>query len=288
MKIKKLYQILIVMVLCAFSFFYTEKVVDFIRNSDPIMKSIKEKSSHHEIKPVDAKIEKNKMVPGISGKKVNYKESYKKMKQYGKYNESLTVFESVEPTISIQDYYDKYIQEGSGINNDISLIFVVRQGDDITSILNVLNENAALSTFFVDGLWLENNESLATTLAEEGHELEVLNYNNSYEELYFSSSLNLVNRITNKKPKYCYAEYDNKEVLELCTKLELHTIIPTIKTGNYPFSEIKKRLSKGAIASLPINSSTEIELPTIINYIRQRGYIINTLDNLLNEAIDVK
>lgn len=288
MKIKKLYQILIVMVLCAFSFFYTEKVVDFIRNSDPIMKSIKEKSSHHEIKPVDAKIEKDKIVPGISGKKVNYKESYKKMKQYGKYNESLTVFESVEPTISIQDYYDKYIQEGSGINNDISLVFVVRQSDDITSILNILNENAALSTFFVDGLWLENNESLATTLAEEGHELEVLNYNNSYEELYFSSSLNLVNRITNKKPKYCYAEYDNKEVLELCTKLELHTIIPTIKTGNYPFSEIKKRLSKGAIASLPINSSTEIELPTIINYIRQRGYIINTLDNLLNEAIDVK
>lgn len=276
------------MVLCAFSFFYTEKVVDFIRNSDPIMKSIKEKSSHHEIKPVDAKIEKDKIVPGISGKKVNYKESYKKMKQYGKYNESLTVFESVEPTISIQDYYDKYIQEGSGINNDISLVFVVRQSDDITSILNILNENAALSTFFVDGLWLENNESLATTLAEEGHELEVLNYNNSYEELYFSSSLNLVNRITNKKPKYCYAEYDNKEVLELCTKLELHTIIPTIKTGNYPFSEIKKRLSKGAIASLPINSSTEIELPTIINYIRQRGYIINTLDNLLNEAIDVK
>ena len=276
------------MVLCAFSFFYTEKVVDFIRDSDPIMKSIKEKSSHHEVKPVDAKIEKNKIVPGISGKKVNYKESYKKMKQYGKYNESLTVFESVEPTISVEDYYDKYIQEGSGIQNDISLVFVVKQGDNITNIVNILNENAALSTFFVDGLWLENNESLATTLAEEGHELEVLNYNNSYEELYFSSSLNLVKRITNLKPKYCYAEYDNKEVLELCTKLELHTIIPTIKTGNYPFSEIKKKLSKGAIASLPINSSTEIELPTIINYIRQRGYIIHTLDNLLKEAMDMK
>lgn len=288
MKIKKLYHVFIVMVLCAFSFFYTNKVVEFIRNSDPIMKSIKEKSSHYEVKPVDAKIKKDKIVPGVSGKKVNYNESYKKMKQYGKYNESLTVFESVEPAISIQDYYDKYIQEGSGINNDISLVFVVKQGDNITNILNILNENAALSTFFVDGLWLENNESLATTLAEEGHELEVLNYNNSYEELYFSSSLNLVNRITNSKPKYCYAEYDNKEVLELCTKLELHTIIPTIKTGNYPFSEIKKRLSKGTIASLPINSSTEIELPTIINYIRQRGYIINTLDSLLNEAIDVK
>lgn len=285
---KKIFHISIVLLLCVFSFFYTNKVIEFIRNSDPIMKSIKEKSSDYEVKPIDAKIEKNKIVPGISGKKVDYNESYKKMKQYGKYNESLTVFESVEPTISIEDYYDKYIQEGSGVNNDISLVFVVRQGDNITNILNILNENAALSTFFVDGLWLENNQSIATSLAEEGHELEILNYNNSYEELYFSSSLNLVNRITNLKPKYCYAEYDQKEVLELCTKLELHTIIPTIKTGNYPFNEVKKKLSKGAIASFSINSSTEIELPTIISYIKQKGYIINTLDNLLNEATEVK
>lgn len=288
LKLKKIYQILIVLFLGVFSFFYTDKVVEFIRESDPIMKSIKEQSSSYEIKPTNAKVDRDKVIPGVSGKKVNYKESYKKMKQYGKYNESLTVFETVEPTISIQDYYDKYIQEGSGINNDVSLVFTVKQNDNITNILNILNENGVTATFFVDGLWLENNETLATTIAENQHEIEVLNYNNRYEELYFSSSLNLVNRITNLKPKYCYAEYDNKEILELCTKLELHTIIPTIKTGNYPYSDVKKKLAKGSIISFSNNSSTEIELPTIINYIKQKGYTMNTLDNLLSEAIDMK
>lgn len=285
---KKIFHVLLVLFLGLFSFFYTNQVIDFIRNSDPIMKDIKKEASNYEIKPTDATIDENKMIPGVSGRKVDYKKSYKKMKQYGKYNESLTVFESVEPTISIEDYYDKYIQEGSGINNDVSLVFIVKQNDDPSNIINILNSNAVRATFFMDGLFLENNQSIATSIAEEGHEIEILNYNNRYEELYFSSSLNLLNRITNVKPKYCYAEYDSKEVLELCTKLELHTIIPTIKTGNYPYSDITKRISRGSIISFSINSSTSIELPTIINYIKQKGYILDTLDNLLSEAGDIK
>lgn len=288
MNIKNISQVLLVSLLGIFSFFYTNKVIDFIRNNDPIMKSIKQEANNYKVDAIDAKVDKKTITPGVRGRKVNYKESYKKMKQYGKYNESLTVFEEVKPTISIDDYYDKYISSGSGIDNTTSLVFVVKQGSDLSNIINILNSKNVRATFFVDGLWLENNQTLAEEVAEEGHEIEVLNYNGRYDELYFSSSLNLVNRITNLKPKYCYASYDNKEVLELCQKLELHTIIPTIKTGNYPYSEVKKKLNKGSIISFDINSSTEIELATVIDYIMQRGYVLDTLDNLLNEATDIK
>lgn len=285
---KKIYQVIGVLLLGVFSFFYTEKVVDFIRDSDPIMKTIKNSSSSYEVSPVNAKVEGNTIIPGVSGKKVAYNDSYKKMKQYGTYNESLTVFEEVEPTISIDDYYDKYISMGSGVNNDVSLVFEVNVSDNITNIINLLIQTNTKATFFIDGLWLENNTSLAEIIAEEGNELEILSYNGRYEELYFSSSLNSLNKLTNLKPKYCYAKYDNKEVLELCQKLELHTIIPTIQTGNYPFQDVKRKLSKGSIISFPLNSSTEIELPTIINYIKQKGYVIDTLDNLLSEAGNIK
>lgn len=285
---KKIYQVVGVLLLGLFSFFYTEKVIDFIRESDPIMKSIKKSESEYKIDPVDATINDNTMIPGVSGKSIDYDSSYKKMKKYGAYNESLTVFKEEEPTISIDDYYDKYISQGSGINNDVSLVFEVKLNDNITNILNILIENNTSATFFVDGLWLENNRDLATTMAEEGYEIEILNYDNKYDELYFSSSLNLVKTITNINPKYCFARYDSKEVLQLCSKLNLHTIIPTIITGNYPYSDVRKKLSKGSIIGFSINSSTEIELPTIINYIKQKGYAINTLDSLLSEALDMK
>ena len=285
---KKIYQISIVLLLSLTSFFYTEKVIDFIREKDPIMKNIKEYDKKNKIDAVNAVIDKNKITPGVSGKKVDYDKSFQKMKKYGTYNESLTVFEEVAPTISIDDYYDKYISEGSGINNDVSLVFEVKNGDNINNIISLLKENNTIATFFVDGLWLENNQTLVSEMASLGHEIEILNYDNKYQELYFSSSLNLVNSITNLKPKYCYARYDNKEVLELCEKLGLHTIIPTIMTGNYPYNDIVKKVHKGSIIGFSITSSVEIELSTIINYLKQKGYTINSLDILLSEANNIK
>ena len=282
---KKIYKVVGVICLVIFSFFYTDKVILFIRESDPIMKSIRKSETSHKIDPINAQIDENKIIPGVNGKVIDYDNSYKKMKKYGTYNESLTVFKEEEPAISIEDYYDKYISQGSGINNDVSLVFNVKNSDNITNILNILVENNTLATFFVDGLWLENNRDLVTSMAEASYEIEILNYDNKYDELYFSSSLNLVNSITNLKPKYCFAKYDNKEVLELCSKLNLHTIIPTIMTGNYPYKDVKSKLTKGAIIGFDINSSTEIELPTVINYIKQKGYVINTLDSLLSEAL---
>ena len=285
---KKIYKVAGVICLVIFSFFYTDKVILFIRESDSIMKSIRKSENSHKIDPINAQIDENKIIPGVNGKVIDYDNSYKKMKKYGTYNESLTVFKEEEPAISIEDYYDKYISQGSGINNDVSLVFNVKNSDNITNILNILVENNTLATFFVDGLWLENNRDLVTSMAEASYEIEILNYDNKYDELYFSSSLNLVNSITNLKPKYCFAKYDNKEVLELCSKLNLHTIIPTIMTGNYPYKDVKSKLTKGAIIGFDINSSTEIELPTVINYIKQKGYAINTLDSLLSEALNIK
>ncbi len=285
---QKLYHIIFVLLLGLFSFYYTNKVIGFIRESDPIMKTIKKESNNHEISAINAKIKDNKIIPGVSGKKVDYDSSYQKMKKYGTYNESLTVFEEISPTISIDDYYDKYISQGSGIRNDVSLVFVVKPNDDITSVLDVLNQEKVNATFFIDGLWLDNNNKLVSTMKELGHQLEILSYNNRYEELYFSSSINYLKTFTNKDSKYCYAKYDSKEVLELCSKLQLHTIIPTILTGNYPYSDVKRKLTKGSIISFDINSSTNIELSTIIKYIKQKGYVINILDELLSEAINEK
>ena len=80
----------------------------------------------------------------------------------------------------------------------------------------------------------------------QNHELELLSYNNSYDEITFTSSLSYLGTLTNKSPKYCYAEYDNKEVIELCSKLKLHTIKPTIIIKKDPYKELKNNLSNAS------------------------------------------
>lgn len=281
---RKIFQITFVLLLLLFSFFYTNKTIDVIKQADPIMKQVKENSEKYQIKAQDAKVKDNKITPGRNGKEIDYDKTYTKMKRYGAYNESLTVFKETKPTVSIEEVYDKYVVSGNQEKKEVALVFKIEKTTNITEIANILNQENSKATFFIDGLWLENN--LETVKNLETHELEILNYDNKYQEVYFSSALNYLSNITGKEPKYCYADYDSKEIIELCSKLKLHTVVPTIKVGNSPYKEIKNKLENAAIISLPVNTTTSLELKTVLDYMKSKGYNIVTLDVLLSESIE--
>lgn len=280
---KKVIQVISVTLLMLFSFFYTNKSIELIRENDPIMKQIKETNMKYKVDPVNATIIGNKIIPGKSGKEIDYQKTYAKMKKYGTYNETLTVLKEIEPAVSVDDYYDKYIVQGNTERKNVSLVFKTDTISNLLSILNILNQKNIPATFFVDGLLLENNTSLFETMTQNNHELEILSYDNKYDEIYFDSALNYLSSITKRKGKYCYAEYDQKEVIELCSKLKLHTIIPTVKTTTMPYKEIKDKLYNSAIISLPLSTITEEQLPAIIDYIKQKGYTFLSLEALLSE-----
>lgn len=281
---KKLIQVTLVLLLVLFSFYYTNKTVDIIRQTDPLMKQIKQESKKYIKDAKNAKIDKNKIIPGQNGEEIDYEKTYQKMKQYGAYNESLTVFKETKPAISIENTYDKFITSGNSSKKEVALVFPVYNTTNPKKIIEILNQENTQATFFIDGLWLESNLALVKDMTK--FELEILNYNNKYEEIYFSSSLQYLKNITKKENNYCYADYDNKEVIELCSKLKLHTITPTIKIANAPYQEIKEKLQNAAIISIPINQTTEIQLQTIITYIRSKGYDIVELKSLLSESLE--
>jgi len=280
---RKVWQALGVILLFVFSLYYTEKVVDVLRESDPIMKTIRKEEHKYYKDAVDAVLTDNSIVPGAKGSKVDVNESYKKMKRYGSYNESLLVFEEIDPSISMDDYYDKYVERGSGIESSVALVFKVEREDNIDSLLTILETNGQKATFFVDGLWLENNQELVSNMTTLGHEVEVMHYNGTYEEAYFTSALQILQSITTKNKNYCYAEYDKKEVLDLCSKIGLHTIIPTLQVKNKPYMEVKKKVSDGAIISMKVDKNTEAELDMVLRYLTQKGYYLTSLDHLLTE-----
>lgn len=284
MNLKKIIKAFSALLLLLFSFYYTNQVVDIVRKKDPIMKKIQSSSEKLEILPKDARVVGNNIIPGKNGLEIDYEESYKKMKQYGTYNEALTTFKEVEPAVSIDDYYDKYITQGDNVNKSIALIFKVDNDTNLEKLINSINSKNIKTTLLIDGLILENNSNLIKNLTN--YEIELLSYDNKYDELYFSSALNYLSSLTKKNPKFCYAEYDNKEVLELCTKLKLHTVIPTIRIVNYPYKTIKAKLTNSAIISLPITEQVISQLDLIVDYITQKGYSFLTLEELLSEQVE--
>ena len=281
--LKKITRITFILLLSIFSFYYTNKSIELVREQDPIMKKIRNTDNKYNVQPVNAEIKDNTIIPGLTGKEINYTKTYTKMKQYGTYNEVLTTLKEVTPTISIDDYYDKYIISGNPQKRSVALVFKVEKTSPL-EIINILNNNNVKATFFVDGYYLENNSKEISNIVS--HELEILNYNGDYDEIYFSSSKDYLESLTNKKLKYCYSDYDKEEVILLCQKLKMHTIVPTIQINNSLFKEIKEQLTNSAIISIPISKNTKDELDTTLKYIKSRGYKLETLEELLNENLE--
>ena len=271
-------KIIFLMLLSVFSMYYTNFSINLLRQKDPIMQEIKEKKANYEEKYIDAKIVDNTIIPGKYGKKVNVNKSYSNMERYGAYNEILTVMEEVKPSISIEDTFDKYIEKGNNSKKDVSLIFIY--DDNISKINNIIQKKHIPINIFIDGIDLEESKSI---IKKANYQIELLSYDNKYEENTFKTSLSYLKSLTNKDPHFCYTETINNNLLNLCSKEKLHTIKPYLVIDNNLINNLKRNLTNGIIITIKSSSSNIYDLDSAIDYIINKGYDIVTLDTLIDE-----
>ena len=274
---KKVLYRLIVLLFLVFSFYYTNKIIEFLKEKDPIMKDIRKTDDKYKVESIDALIIDNNIIPGKVGKEIDYKKSFSKMKQYGAYNETLTVLKDVKPVVSIDDNYDKYIISGNKEKRSVALVFKVYKDTNINSLLSILNRNKVNANFFIDGTFLEKNIILLKSM--KNHELNILSYNNELDKSLFETSISYLENILEKDVNYCYGE----DVLKLCSKLKLHTIKPSLVIHNNLYREVKNNIDNSMIISIDINNYNLKELSSTIDYIKGKGYKIVLLSDLLNE-----
>ena len=272
-----------VFVLVCFSFFYTEKAVDIIRENDPVMKQIEKEKGLYEIEPINAWVMEDEMSPGLNGRKVNVEKSFEAMKKINEYRSSMLVFDEVIPLIPMEAQYGKYIVQGNPSKSQVSLICKVEDMTYVDQLTDILKEKEVVATFFMDGLLVEENTSKVTELANNGYEIENLGYKGTYTVSKFDWTNNMITSLTRKNTNYCYTDYKDSNVLDLCSKKQKYTIIPTISTGSYPFLSVKKNLKNGSLISFNLNETTLKELPSIISYMKQKGYHIVTISEAISE-----
>lgn len=277
---KYLYHMGIILLLL-FSFYYTKEVNDYLKEQDPIMKEIKKYKEKYTQKGKNAIIKNNTIKSGKYGKEIDYKKTYQNMKNYGTYNEVLTELKDTKPTISIEDYYDKYVIGGNEENKNIALVFNSTNDEETISIIKLLEEENKVGTFFIDGTFLEENTLILKTYKNQ--EYEIKSYQNSYEEDFLKTSISYLETLTGKKAKFCYTEEENEILLNICKKQKLHTIIPNIIEKKNILKNIKKNLENSSIISLETNNYVRKELKTLIDYIERKGFKIVTLEELIEE-----
>ena len=280
---RKFFQAIGMITLLCFSFFYTERTVSVVKDFDSIMVEVKEKSSQYNVQPKEATVKGNTIIPGKMGKTVDINKSYIKMKEYGKFDPKLLVYDNQPPQKRITKNYDKFVISGNKQQRSVGLIFLVGEHDSIDEILRILAKKDTPATFFIDGNWLEQHiESLKLFLAS-GHTVGNLSYHQNYQDSSFVWVDTIIKRIGKQKQSYCYAENKEQNIIDVCHLYEDITITPNIITEKTPLLDIKKKLEPGSMIKLEVNDTTKEELPSIIQFIKSKGYQLENLEHLIQE-----
>ena len=288
MKNKPYLTVIGICLLTVFSFYYTNKLIEFSKSKDPIMIEIMKNKDDYNKLSIDALINNNYITPCSEGLEVDVDKSYTKMKKLGKYNDNLYVYDVVKPTISIKDNYNKFVINGNTTKKEVSLIFKVNDLKNIENINKILFNNNVSATFFIDGNIKDDDINILKILDESNNYFGNLGYNKKYSIKTIKYTNALLDRIDDDNHNYCYVEKDDINVLKTCSEVKMYTIKPMVVSNIFPFTYIKQNLENGKIFSLDTNSYTLKQLDLIIKYVRQKGYDFVTLEEILNEKINDK
>lgn len=264
--------------LICFSFFYTDKVMTVVSEQDPLKMQISELSDSYKINPNQAIVTNDTIIPGTNGRVVNIDKSYKKMRKNNVFNNNLLIYDTTYPEYTLTNNLDKYIIRGNINKKEVSIVFIIKNNNNLSKIINILDNKKVTSNLFIDYNYLNNNINNIK---------EYTNHNiYSYQEQYSHESLiisnNIIERISNNKPIYCLTKEKNKNNLNICAYNNMNTIIPGL-SGK--LNEIKTNIENGNIILFDTNISVVEELSYIIDFIKGKGYNIVGLDKLLNERI---
>lgn len=269
--------------LLVLSFIYTDSVFDSAKKSDPVMKNIINYKKNNDTLGVEPIIKNDEMVIGYTGLVVNEDESYKKMKEEDKFDESKIVFDKALPKTTISKTYDYYIKQGNPAKKEVAIVFRIKNSNGVDELLKQIAKTNVTASFFIDGAWLEKNVETAFSIVNLSCDIYNLGYDGIYQKNLISVTNNLIESISLKDSTFCLLEDKNEEAKELCKGKKMHTIIPTINDPT--LSELKNGLVKGAIISYDVENFDAKKLSLIVKAIVSKGYKIISLSNVVNEEL---
>lgn len=268
---KKIIEYFGITLLFAISLIYTENITNVAKNSDPIMKNIKNISDEYRIESVNAIVSDKDIVPGINGCEIDINKSYENMKKINAFTDKMLKYRDLIPEISITNIFDKYISSGNSKDRNVSIIVYVKNSlEKVNTITDV-----KLNVFLDSSLLINGKASISQNKKV---------YNGGENLKYDDVTIEWMNDIildNYNKPKYCLNKDRNDNNLLVCARNKMHTISPKLMVTNSNTYQIKTLIQNGSILYFDENSIDKIK--EISDYLTKKGYNILYLDELLNE-----
>ena len=150
-----------------------------------------------------------------------------------------------------------------------------------SNAFELFDEYGAKVTFFVTSEIFDDSLDLIKFIINSGHDVELAS--SDYDLAYVRKYNSIMKLISKDEFSFCLFDIKNESVLNNCKKEKLYSIIPSINDELFLYNEVKNNLKNGSIILIKNNSTAVRELPSVINYIFQKGKKIVSLKNLIKE-----
>ena len=241
-----------------FSFFYTEKIANYVLENNELYKEISSEKDNYEVLFVNAVIEGDYITPGLNGQVVDVKNSYYNMKDMDVFNSYYLMYDTTYPEVSLDNNKDKIINKGNALKNSVAFI---------------LEYDEELIKFFSD-----NNYpgSVIVSIDTFNKECKLEQLNGEVEE--YSKLESLINKYGNNS-NVCYV---NEMNLDICKKNGKYLVTSDNIINNSNVIDIKNNIESGNIYYISKNTDVK-NIQLIINSIIYKDLDIVNISELIKE-----
>lgn len=240
-----------------FSFYYTERIANFVLEKNNLYQEIESKKSIYEVESVAATINDETMIPGLYGKSVNVKTSYYNMKSLQTFNSYYLVYQDTVPEVSMEHNKDKIIMQGNSGKNSVALVLEYDQ-----KIIDYL-KNYKFSV-------LVDMNTFHNTVTYE----QINNEVNDFQKLE-----SLINKYASFNPNLCVLNGGNEKV---CRAEKKYLIKPNKELSDSTYLELKDNIHSGDIVLIKKNTKLS-NIEVVVKSILYKDYDLNYLSQHISE-----
>ncbi|RKI27842.1 polysaccharide deacetylase family protein [Bacillus thuringiensis] len=269
---------------------------------DNLHEEIQKHAKQYEIAPQNAMIDKIwKAIPGYNGRQVDIEASYNNMKKLKEFDQKYLEFKEVSPSVHLEDLSPAPIYRGHPNKKMVGLTINVAWGNEyLPRILEILKKHDVKATFFLEGRWVKENLRFAKMIVDAKQ--EVGNHSYTHPNMKTLSSdeirdqLQKTNRMievaTNQKVRWFAPPSGSfrDEVVKIADDFQMGTIMWTVDTIDWKRPEpdvllqrVMRKIHPGAIILMHPTSSTAEALETMIIKLKEQGYKVGNITELLDE-----
>lgn len=259
--------------------------------------------SRLEREPVDAYIDpENKgVIPELLGYKIDISSTLERVLEAGEGKRVSPVIKNVLPAITMHDFPLAPLYQGNPEKKQISFLVNVAWGEEyLEDMLEIMEANEVVSTFFFVGKWIDKNPQLVQEIYMRGHEVA----NHGYRDTVLMSQLSfeeikeditktnlLIKELTGEETRYFSSHCGelNENILEASAELGVRTVMWSLDTVDWKLpgedrmaEKILSNSHPGATVLMHPTPQTPKALELIIEGLKEQEYQMVCLTELID------